>query len=133
MWQPMNIFPAGHFWREHHVKAAADVKLEDVFDPGFWIHVANRLRPLDTIVIKSEAGTFAAALHVISVQTDGAVVQPVWLVDLTEKAPVRRVSKTVTVGWGGPNHKWRLVRGNEVLAYGFDSKDEADAKVAEYE
>ena len=134
MWQPLNIYAPGYPWREHHIKAPADAKLEDILKPETWAHVASRLTPLDTIVVKAETGLFAAAFHVVSAKTDGATVFPLWVADMSAGsagATVKPKSKIVVEFVTA--HKWRLVRDKDVLAYGFASKEDAEAKVADFE
>ena len=133
MWQPMKLTPSGYPWTEHHLKAPVEATLEDILKPETWLHVAARLRPLDTIIIKAETGQFVVALHVVSVKTDGATVCPMWTVDMSAGSAAPQKAKTKIVVEFVTAHKWRLVRGKEILAYGFDSKEEAEAKVAEYE
>lgn len=132
MWQPKNLIPAGHPWNEYHYKASGDAKLEDMLKPETWLHIASRLKPLDTIIVKSEAGLFSVALQVRRVMTDGVKVFPLWVADMAEPVvPGKKSNIVVEFVSGG--QKWRLVRGKEVLASGFDTEEEAKAKVADYE
>lgn len=101
-------------------------------DPAFWANVSTRMHPNDLIQAMPEDGSYFVEFMVRSAGPNWAHVEP-----LREKAFISAESvvakiKDAKVEWGGPAHKWRVMRaGNkEPLKTGFDTPELANEWLA---
>ncbi len=129
------------------------VEPKDVVDPDFWQHVTGqmgrqqtgKLRVYDKIEVIAEDFSFYMELLVIATDVRGTWAQTMALRCVTpssvavpgvEAAPVREPtsdgpdSDGYRVEFAGP-HKFRIVRGNDVLETHLPTKAAAYAKLAE--
>ena len=110
------------------------VTMEDVLNPAFWVHVARKLRPYAQIEVRSEDGAWWAQLLVTDVGRLWAKVQPICFVELAQSDPDEPIDPLYEVGWGGPHHKWRVVRksDNKVIKAEFGDKAQAELWLKEH-
>lgn len=110
-----------------------EVPFDDVLLPGFWSHVAMKLRVMDRIEIYREDGTEFAELLVTLTDRVSAKVIVLNRVSLTHEAPVS-VDPEYQIGWAGPHHKFRVVRiaDKEVIHTGFASQEAAHQWLMDY-
>lgn len=110
-----------------------DVPFEDVENPSYWAHVAQKLRPMDRIEVFREDGTEWAELLVVMTDRVSAKVVVLNRVAL-ERAAVEDSDPQYRIEWAGPHHKFRVVRvsDKEVIQSGFDSRDLAQMSLREY-
>lgn len=114
-----------------HAVIPAGSDYSEIFNPGYWAHVAQKMRPGDEVVVINDEMTLRALLVVKSAAHLFAQVVEVSKVDLTDAQASPEVTGDyeVTVKWAGPHDKFRVERvrngKKEVLASGMD-KDAAD-------
>jgi hypothetical protein len=124
---PRNFLLASFSTQRWSVAFPADVKYERVFDPEFWAHVAQRIKPNDIIEVHAEDGAFFAELYVRSAHRTGVVVQELRLVPLDGETAPEAVKLTAL--WKGPVRKWTVMRGKEIVQDGFQTEDEAQTAI----
>lgn len=117
------------------VNAEEGTTIEDVLQPGYWAHIASRLRPYDHIEVRLETGEWVAQLMVISQGLNWAKVHMLNQFMLNANAEPPPASQKYEVKWGGPQHKWRVVRlaDSEVISKGHDSAMEGQLWLQNYE
>jgi hypothetical protein len=100
-------------------RAIADV-------PAYWAHVAGKLAAGDLIQVHAQDRSFYAELYVVAVRAKAAVVHALRHEELPEIDEAAAASP-YRVEWGGPHHKWRVVRASDgsVVAHGFAVEAEA--------
>jgi len=87
----------------------------DVLKGEYWAHVANRLKPWDHIYVRAENGTWYTELLVLSVDRAYAAVRPLNQWQFGEDAPTEAQAAAQAAAayrpkWGGPQHKWCVIR-----------------------
>jgi len=112
------------------------VNIEDLLVPGYWAHMANKLRPYDHIEARADDGTWIAHLLVTGCDRTWARV----VVDRVIKLTTKEVSETQTpqqhkVEWKGPHNKFTVIRlaDSEPIRTGFGTKEDASAWLREHE
>ena len=118
--QPIILAGERFFEREYQTNlwvANADeaTKQADVLKGEYWAHVANKLKPWDHIYVRAENGTWYTELLVLSVDRAYAAVRPLNQWQFGEDAPTEAQAaahKTAAYRpkWGGPQHKWTVIR-----------------------
>jgi hypothetical protein len=106
--------------------------LTAVLEPGYWAHIAARLRPNDRIEVDAEDGSWTALLIVQSVSRLAATVAVLFSRELAAPEPAA-LPEDLRVMWKGPMHKHAVVRlsdDKKILQSGFDSKVTALAWMA---
>lgn len=114
----------------HWCEPEMGTTLEEMLHPGYWAHYAPRLRPGDLIEVYPESKAWYATLLVQWTNRTAANVAPLWVADLTPATETIGTDPTeFKIKWGGPHHKFRVVRqfDNEVVKFGFLSKEDAEA------
>lgn len=113
-------------------------ELQDLLVPGFWAHMASKIRPYDHIEARADDGTWVAYLIVTGSDRTWARV----VVDRVVKLTSKDVSDTQAttepqhrVEWKGPHNKFTVIRisDNESLRTGFSTKEDAALWVREHE
>jgi hypothetical protein len=112
------------------------VSIEDIMVPGFWAHMANKLRPYDHIEARADDGTWIAHLIVTGCDRTWARVA----VDRVTKLTPKDISDTQAVQqhrveWKGPHNKFVVIRiaDNEPVKTGFGTKEDAAMWQREHE
>lgn len=110
-----------------------DAPYEDLFAPGYWSHIAEKLRPMDRIEVFREDGTEWAELLVTLTDRVSAKVIELNRVSLEKEDPVA-VDPEYSIAWAGPHHKFRIIRlsDKEVVQPGFATAAEAQRWLHDY-
>lgn len=104
--------------------------------PAFWAHVSSRLHPTDRIEVTVESGEWFAELYVVACGRNWAQTSLLRFHELTEsKAPAQTAESLYYVAWRGQNYKHTVMRKSDkaVIREGFDTKDLAEAWIAQHE
>jgi hypothetical protein len=127
---PGRIQHAESAYRTHAALVEANTSREAILESSFWVHVANKLRPLDTIRVMDDLGTWVVELIVRAVGAKEAIVAVLWSADLA-KAPAIDMPAEFKATYRGLKHKWSAVRAadNEVVRDGFGTREEAEVYI----
>lgn len=117
------------------------VTLDDMKEPSYWGHIANRLKPNDRIEAVAEDGEFFVEFIVMACGTQWAKVVMLRHVELngveegTDRFDETQVGfEQYDIMWGGNNDKFRVVRkdDNEIVHKGSITKVAAQQWLADY-
>lgn len=100
---------------------------QDILNPEYWMHVADKVRPSDVIRAIAADQTFYAELLVLRKSRVEVFVAVLNHVDLTRFTMGEDLSKEVEkydISWGGPANKFRVIyrRSGDVVREGFDNE-----------
>lgn len=100
---------------------------QDILEPEYWMHVADRVRPSDVIRAIAADQTFYAELLVLRKSRTEVFVAVLNHVDLTKFSMGEDLSREVEkydISWGGPANKFRVTyrRTGDVIRDGFDNE-----------
>ena len=124
---PGRLRPTEAMWRTYGVLVESHVPSESILEPGFWCHVAAKLRPLDRLEVIDDAGTWLAVLLVRAVGQREASVTLLWSAELRpETALSGSTDEAMKPRWGGFKHRWTVVQGDNLLRQGMSSREEAE-------
>lgn len=121
-----------HVW---HVVAAYGTTRADIENPGYWAHVAGRLRPKARIEVHAEDDSFYAEYMVTSCDKTWAKIVNLLFIDLTKtsitKEQEQGINDAYEVTFRGPK-KWSVVRKSDraVLQEGLHSRDDGEKWLA---
>jgi hypothetical protein len=117
----------------YFVRPEEGTKPEALLEPQYWAHVAPKLRPLDEITAVPDGGAWYARYLVLYATTNEAKVHLLEKVALSEAAPADLASAYESK-WRGPSAKFGVVNKDtkEVVKDGFETKDQADAFLAQH-
>jgi len=123
---PSRFALAGHKRNVYFITPADGTTLDDVLDPLYWSHVAQRLRPTDLVEVHAEDGSFFAELFVREAGRQQATLVPLRVVEF-EKLKQEPSREGFTAAWKGPHHRWCVVRlaDGALIKTECGSKDEA--------
>jgi hypothetical protein len=114
----------------HFLPVNAGVTPEHVVDPDFWVHLSRGFKVFDEIAVVATDGTFDLDLRVVAIDPRGLWTQVrvlrLWEGKTADSAPAGQYPDKdgYTIEFAGP-HRWRIVRGGDVVA-----KDFADQAAA---
>jgi hypothetical protein len=114
----------------YRIDLAADVKVEDLLLPDFWVHVSRQMRVDDRIEVMACERKWFAELTVLEVSKAGnggaRVAYIVGPVALTNAAEVEKPA-THEIRWGGPKGQWQIMRVSDkaVVKGGIETKEAA--------
>lgn len=110
---------------------------QDLLKPSYWAHVAFKLKPLDTIEVRAEDGSYYAELLVRDRGRAWAKVvfkpgYPLVFEDIVN-VPTMDLDEYEIV-WKGPQNKFRVMRksDNHTMKEGFSDKEAARKWVLEH-
>lgn len=134
----INIAPV-EFKKTHYVaNAELGVTPDDLLKPQFWAHVSGKLKPLDTVEVRAEDGSFYAELLVRDKGRGFAKVvflpgYPLMFSDIVD-IPAMDVGGEYEIVWKGPQNKFRVVRktDNHTMKEGFTDKESGRKWVVEH-
>ena len=109
--------------------------LEDVLESGYWSYVAERFTPMVTeIRVIAEDSSWMADLLVMSCERNWANVRVLNHYDFSKEKKAAKKSSEFKVEFV-PAHKWRFKNkaSGEVIQKGFQTKDEANKALRDYE
>lgn len=122
------------------VRVPAGTTLDHVLAPEYFRNHAQRLKPGARIEVLSDDFNLDAELRVLRV-TNTSVTCRALRVHETETAKPKpkekkgkgvEVGKGVSVEWGGPNHKFRIMHAGEIVKHSFAQQDEAISAAETY-
>lgn len=96
----------------------AETPFDAVLDPDYWMHVAKDLKQRDRIEVFCEDGSYWAELIVLNAGRLWAKVAVISHIDLTDsdKATIDDDRYAgYEINWGGPVHRFRVLKNGEVL------------------
>lgn len=104
---------------------------EALFEPSYWAHVAEKMKPFDRVEVRAEDGSYYAELIVLASERLAARVAEIVKVDL--EVPEQEINSEYKVKWKGPQHKWAVVRisDGETVHKGSDTPEQAQKALAE--
>ena len=114
----------------YRITPGPSIKKEDLIDPDYWAHVALGLRPGDHVEAVPEDRHYYAELFVLASAKNWAKVKLMRYVELIEDND-DSVEEGFDVKWAG-RAKWRVLRGQDVLSEGHDTKPQAMGWLAEH-
>lgn len=130
----INRFQSAEFTRHIWVVTPEHgTAFEDVLKPEYWSHVSAKMRPTDRIEVNAEDGSYFAELIIIAAGRQWAKVSVLRKVDL-ERATEGNGDAQFEVKWGGPHHKYRVIRLSDghVIKDSFPDKEEANKYIAQH-
>lgn len=118
---------------------------DDMLDPSYWVYVAEKLTPFDRIEVVAQDRSFFGELLVLGGNKVSANVRWIQFIDLLssqenpgqqgEKVEPKRVNTasedsapSYKIEWGGPQHKWRILRASDKAIMSKGHVDENSAK-----
>jgi hypothetical protein len=128
---------------------------DHLLNPRFWVNHVRNLRPLDLIEVIAEDGSYEMRLRVMGFVTSGDGDGPnvtrtgikmreldrkifgeiVTHEDVAEAKAEREAPVDIgglTVTWGGPAHKFRILDGTRLISKGHKTKEAAQEAAAAY-
>lgn len=114
---------------EFYCNVPAGMPLEEMFRPDFWAHVAKLLLPHSTIIVDWDDRSRRVELFVYDVSRNAASVVVLHDHDIQGQIIARSADDTqYTVKWGGPTHKFRVIRDKDgaVMKSDLQTKDAAE-------
>lgn len=128
------LVPAEYTRTVHDVTVPAEVSPEECLAPGFWAHVASKLRVKDVLVVQSETLTWYMELYVLQAGHLYAKVGKLQYVEFDPNAIKEQavVMGEYTIEFTNITSKYRVRRGKDVLKDKFASRAEAQAFLDSY-
>lgn len=107
--------------------------MADITDPEYFANHLDRMKPGMEITVLSDDYSLDAVLRVLTVSktTSNVRVLNVYA-EPDEATDADDQDKAVKASWGGPNQKWRVTHGENVVKQGFATKEEAQTAADEY-
>jgi hypothetical protein len=132
---PSNLQDASHFRTRWMALVPPGATIEDVQQPGFWLHVASKLKRMDGIEVLPEDEAWLAELLVLGTGNGSARVKVLRHTVIEEEVGNDPAVFSTRVEWGGPVHKHRVVRNSDshVVSHGHSNKAEAMRAQIDYE
>ena len=116
-----------------HVTVRADHSLQDAMHPTYLWHHNQRMSPGQFITYHHAQRKFVAQTYIVEIDQATQSVRQILLFEKhidAAKLPIGSIEKAV-INWGGPQHKYRVILGTELLKAGFDRKEDAQAWIDE--
>lgn len=117
-------------WR---VTVEMGVTPKDTLKEEFWRHVARYLRPGDTLRVIPDNMAWEQILHVAGQDKVWAHVVQKELYDLRTKGHGLKIPNIYSVEFAGAHHKWRVMRGGQMLKDFFETEALARRYAANHE
>lgn len=122
------------------VRVPAGTTLKQILAPEYFRNHAQRLKPGTRIEVVSDDNSLDADLRVLRVTNTSVSCYPLRVHEEAQKGAKTNdkkgkpevLSNGVTVEWGGPNHKHRIMHAGEIVQHGFAQKGEAVAAAKAY-
>lgn len=128
------LHPFKHRTVHYTCRVPSGTTLADLFTFAYWTDVATKMRVGALIEVLSEDGSLDCDLRVIGV-THRPGGQPEVSVKLLRNGflpdPAGVKIEPLTVKWAGPKAKWRIMRGDAIVASEIDTEAAAKARVEE--
>lgn len=121
-----NFRPAEFVTRRWSVTLEDSTPYERLFDSDYWSHVAKKMQIGDIVEVHAENRTWFTELYVVYAHRQAAKVVELRKVGLASAPEIEDIPSPFSVKWRGPNGKWAVMRGNDVMQSGFVSVEEAE-------
>ena len=120
-------------YRAHFADIPEGVDFKAALQPSFWAHHVRDIRPMDTIEMVCEDGSWEAKCRVMFVGEVEANLSKVYYVEHGDSEEVT-ASDTYEIKWGGPGAQFKVVRKDDgkVIQDKLYPKDKAQAYLANY-
>lgn len=111
--------------------------LKDVLHPEYFGNCLDKMRSGMEITVLSDDMSLDARLRVLTTSKTTAKLRVLDVyagegVDANETEIPKVTLDSVTVNWGGPNHKFRFVHAGRVVEHGFATEGEAKEAAQAY-
>ena len=135
---PPRNFGRAEFNRGHYqVLTEPETKAEHVLVPSYWAHICNRLKAGDIIEVKARDGSYHFEVAVIEV---GILMARVRTYPYGKPETVSKEIREAASDAGdlkvefcpGGGHKWRVLKGKDVIAKGYETQADAQTFANEY-
>ena len=116
--KPERFLRTEHQQTVYGYKAMANSSLEDHLAPIFWMALAEKLNPLDEIIVREECGAWRAELLVRSIGPDGVDLVAFHYFDIGGVAPVGakpKLKDSLHVEYTGNHSLWAVYDGDKQL------------------
>jgi hypothetical protein len=125
---------ADYAFHRYAANVPVGTTIEDVLHPEFFGNCLSRMRPGMEISVLSEDFKLDARLRVLSTSKTTAKLRvlSIYPGDDTEPDLSQVKVEGIRVGWGGPNHKWRVLHDRTVVEHGFATEGEAQEAADAY-
>lgn len=108
---------------QYHAVVDPGTTRADLENPAFWAHHAKTFRRNDLIHVDCADGSFDATLKVRVVGVKAVSMHVRHFAQLEAVDPeALQLPSGYTIGWGGDIDKFRVLRGNDLLKSGFESR-----------
>jgi hypothetical protein len=116
------------------VNAEHGTIVNDVLEPAYWAHVAQKLRPYDRIEVRVDSGEWLLELMVLGCDRNWARVHVLHRYELGPVEAELPAAQKHKVEWKGPQLKWCVIRvsDSEIIVRGLD-KGQAFAEMGRHE
>lgn len=131
---PTSLQLANYYSARYAFHAPVGTAPSDPLNPGYWAHVAKRLRPWDEIVVIPEDGSWRAVYFVRAVGRAEAAVAMIECREFGTGAEISKTDIPYYVKWGGPSVKHRVHRKdtNDVVKDGFQTAEQAQLWISNH-
>lgn len=111
----------------------AGTPYKELFSPVYWDVHGWKFQPGDMIRVEPDEGHYTADLRVLSTGAGGTRVAEYYKKEWDADAAPDVLSDTYEVAWGGPHHKWRVMRktDGQVESHGFEDEAAANRWLAD--
>lgn len=126
---PTRLRAAEYHRTVYQVVPEGDTPFEALLDPGYWAHVAAKLRPMDRIEVEAEDGSYTALLIVRDTGRLFAKVSIIYHRELeqVEVGAAIAIPSNYLAKFCGPILKWCVIRDKDRIKENLGSKEEANA------
>lgn len=114
--------------RQWHAELPAGTTPEDIMKPEYWAHLARTIRPMDTIKVFCEDGSWEGLYRVMFVSTAEIRISECWSKS-HETIDMKAESESHEIKWISPTKKFGVIRKDDgsVIQDGFYPKEQAQA------
>lgn len=124
---------ADYVFGRYGAKVPTGTTLADVMHPEYFQNHLSSLRPAMMINVVSDDMALDCDLRVETVTKTTARLRVLRAYEAKKAPKVEFDTSEISVGWAGPQHKWRVVHAGEVVSKGHGTEDEAKEAAAKYE
>lgn len=126
--RPTQLNLETHYTQRYAIFVPSHVTIDDVLAPGWWAHVAMKLRPGDEVKVIPEDMSWRAVVFVRAVSRVEAIVQTIEFTELGTAVSTVAPDAPYYVKYGSPSVMFRVHRrdNNEVVKDHFQTKEQAE-------
>lgn len=126
--RPMQLNLEAHYTQRYAIFVPATTTMDDVLQPGWWAHVAKKLRPCDEVKIIPEDMAWRAVVFVRAVGRVEAIVQMIEFTEIGGHEAIAAADAPYYAKYGSPSVMFRVHRrdNNEVVKDHFQTREQAE-------